>query len=126
MFINIILIINGVYDLVCAASILWLHEIPFFSTFSKLHPKMFIEQHSDHHVIQRLLSYWIITYGMVRIMAGFHRDNALYMVAALTYFIEAFCFEYESRVFNTMVSSKVMFVSMTSIIIGIFIIRDTY
>lgn len=125
MIINIILITNGVYDIACAASILWLNDLPLFSTLAKLHPTMFASlQHSEHPVIKRLLSYWLITYGMVRTMAGFHRDNALDVATAMTYFIEAFCFEYESRVGQTMDSSKVAFVSIVSTIMGIlFLLR---
>jgi len=107
MIINIILITNGVYDIACAASILWLNDLPLFSTLAKLHPTMFNSlQHSEHPVIKRLLSY------------------SLDVATAMTYFIEAFCFEYESRVGQTMDSSKVAFVSIVSTIMGIlFLLR---
>jgi hypothetical protein len=79
------------------------------------------DDHINHPVIRRLLSYWILTYGTVRTAAGLHREDVLDMLAAMTYFIEAFCFEYELRVGGTMVRSKVAFVSVFSLAIGILV-----
>jgi hypothetical protein len=116
--IDVILIVNGLYDLTCACSILWLGHLPGFSVLSNLHAGMF-EEHVSHPVIRRLLAYWLLTYGMVRTMAGLYGDHVLSVVGALTYFIEAFSFEYESRVGETMVRSKVTFVSVTSLFLGV-------
>jgi prolipoprotein diacylglyceryltransferase len=114
---DVVLASNGVYDLACAASILW-----FNNTLSKLHPTMFSRRkHYENPVIKRLMAYWLMTYGMVRLIAGFSREKNLYLVAAMTYFIEAFCFEYENRIGHTMVTSKVTFVSTVSVLIGIWI-----
>jgi hypothetical protein len=121
IIVDVVLIANGVYDLACAASILWLEDAPGFCMLAKLHPTMFAEaKHSQHPVIKRLLSYWLITYGMVRIIAGCHRDNMLDIAAALTYFIEGFCFAYESKVGKTMDVRKVQFVSIVSASMGVF------
>ena len=43
------------------------------------------------------------------------------ILGALTYLIEAFCFEYEHRVGGTMVQSKVRFVSIFSLVLGILV-----
>ncbi len=80
------------------------------------------EEHINHPVIRRLLAYWLFTYGMARTAAGLHRDNVLDIVGALTYFIEAFCFEYEIRVGETMIRSKVTFVSVFSFFLGAFVL----
>ena len=122
LIINTALITNGIYDITCAASILWLD--PSF-ILARLHPNMFSNpKHSEDLVIKRLLSYWLITYGMVRTTAGLRRDNELDIAAAMTYFIEAFCFEYESRVGKTMNTSNVAFVYIVSTIMGIlFLLR---
>ncbi len=114
---DVVLVSNGVYDLTCAASILWLNN-----TLSTLHPTMFSKRHHyENPVIKRLLAYWLITYGMVRLIAGFSGEKNLYLVASMTYFIEAFCFEYENRIGHNMVTSKVTFVSTVSVLMGIWI-----
>lgn len=121
--IDIALIANGIYDLLCASSILWLYKIPVFTQLSKLHPMMFEKKENyDNPVIKRLLSYWLITEGSIRIIAGCYRNIGLDIAASFTYFIEAFCFEYENRIGLTMVRSKVMFVSIVSTIMGIWIL----
>jgi hypothetical protein len=75
-------------------------------------------------VIKRLLAYWLITYGTIRIAAGCYFDVILHIVAALSYFIEAFCFIYEYQVGNTLVLHKVIFVSIFSFVIGLFIVWE--
>ena len=117
-----LLVVNGIYDIACACSILWLDKFPGFNVLSSLHPTMFEkDEHKDHPVIRRLLAYWILTYGTARTTAGLNSDASLDILGALTYFIEAFCFEYEGRVGGTMVQSKVTFVSVFSLAIGILI-----
>ena len=60
----------------------------------------------------------LLAVHMARTAAGLHLDNALHIVGAITYFIEAFCFEYELRVGETMNRSKVTFVSVCSLFLG--------
>ena len=117
--ISIIFVLNGLYDITCACSILWLYRLPGFSFLSNLHATMFEnDEHINHTVIRRLLAYWLLTYGMVRTAAGLHSDYVLNTVGALTYVIEAFCFEYELRVGETMIRSKVTFVSVLCLLIA--------
>lgn len=82
------------------------------------------EEHFDNPVVKRLLSYWLITYGVARTAAGIPNNFEFGMdvVAAITYFIEAFCFEYEHRVGKTLVPSKVTFVSVFSFILGVLVL----
>jgi len=116
-----ILLANGVYDIVCACSILWLHEVHGLGILSDLHATMFQDEaHVHHPVIRRLMAYWVLTYGVVRACAGFQRE--LYMVGALTYFIEAVCFEYESLVGGTVIRYKATIVSVVSLLMGGFIL----
>jgi hypothetical protein len=118
--INVILLLNGIYDVLCAAGILWLSDVPGFSVLAKLHVEMFAkEEHRDNPVIRRMMSYWLITYGMVRIAAGLSGTPHLYIIAAMTYFVEAGCFEYENRVGGTMIPYKVAFVSGLSVVFGL-------
>ena len=122
---HVILVVNGFYDIVCACSILWLWRFPFFSYLSTLHASMFRDdKHVNNPVIRRLLSYWLLTYGLVRIVAGFQGNDVIDILGASTYFIECFCFEYECRVGKTMVHSKVTFVSFLSLTFGIFIVSN--
>ena len=118
-----VLLLNGIYDLMCCAGILWLGNLPIFDGLSQLHPTMFSSrEHSEHPVIKRLLAYWLMTYGMVRTIAGYKQENYLDIAAALTYFIEAFCFEHERFVGKTLIPDKVTFVSVFSAALGVFVL----
>lgn len=45
--INGILISNGIYDIICASSILFLFDYPGFRFMATLHPTMFKEEHTQ-------------------------------------------------------------------------------
>ena len=118
-----ILLLNGIYDLMCCAGILWLGSFPIFDGLSQLHPTMFSSrENSEHPVIKRLLAYWLMTYGMARTIAGIYIDDSSDICAALTYFIEAFCFEHERFVGKTMIPDKVTFVSVFSAALGVLVL----
>ena len=124
---HIILLINGIYDLSCCCGILFFSTIPGFSQLSKLHHNMFLHnQDIENPVVKRLLAYWLMTYGMIRTAAGLRHDVVMNVLSALTYFIEAFCFEYESRVGKTMIQSKVTFVSVFSFLLGLLILMQCF
>ena len=108
-FINSILILNGIYDLFCSFSILFLSN-----PFSTLHLNMF---NSSFHIpiINRLLAYWILTYGSIRLISGIYPSNITYFISANTYLIEAFCYEYELFINNSMIKNKIRFVSISSL-----------
>jgi hypothetical protein len=117
--VQILLILNGLYDLACACCILWFSSVPWLSFLSDLHPTMFENVENEQNpIIRRLLSYWIMTYGSARILAGINSSSTLSTFGALTYFIEAFCFQYEYRVGQTMIASKVMIVSVLCVLLG--------
>lgn len=97
---RVLLIINGIYDLACACSIL-VFPVPVLSS---LHTGMFTE---TSPVTRRLLAYWILTYGSSRLAVGMTSGSCL--VAALTYFAEAFCFAHEHFVGRTLILSRVRF-----------------
>jgi len=123
ILISVILLINGVYDIGCCLGILFFRDIPGFSQLSQLHNTMFSEkENSENPVIRRLLAYWLMTYGMVRIAAGVQPEFVIDIAAAMTYFIEAFCFEFENRVGKTLIPSKVTFVSVFSFILGVVVL----
>jgi hypothetical protein len=77
------------------------------------------EEHSSHPIIRRLLAYWIFTYGCVRLVSGVTNGRVL---GALSYFIEAFCFEYELFAGATLHVKKVRFVSICSVALGMMVL----
>ena len=124
--IQAVLILNGSYDIVCGCCILWFSAVPWLSLLASLHPTMFREEGDQNHpVIRRILSYWLITYGSARMAAGLHKNTILSMFGALTYFIEAVCFEYEHRVGGTMVPFKVTCVSALCLALGCLVLSRT-
>lgn len=114
-----IILLNGIYDIICAISILWFSNP--YNYFSILHPKIFKNKTDfENPIIRRLLAYWILTYGIIRV---FSPDIN---IIAMTYFIEAFCFEYERFIGDgdTVVDYKISFISLSSIIIILFLFCD--
>jgi hypothetical protein len=120
MIINKILFINGIYDIICAYSILNFNNN---NIFSSIHLNIFkLNYIKNNPIIRRLLAYWILTYGLIRLIAGYNNIKILYFIGALTYFIEAFCFSYENMKWKTMNNDKVNIVVILSLIFGLFII----
>ena len=77
-----IIFINGLYDIVCAFSILIPYDVPIFS---KIHINMF--KNNDLH--NPCLAYWIFTYGFMRlysIKTAFYS----YIFEALFFLIELY------------------------------------
>lgn len=86
-FISVLLIANGLYDIVCAVSILG--SLPVFSA---IHASLFQEPLVP--VMARLLAYWILTYGVIRLYCGLVSGNKV--LAIVSYVIEALCLELEA------------------------------
>ena len=110
-----VVFVNGVYDIFCFLGIMWLHELPGFSTF---HTGIFKEDELTP-LTKRILAFWILTYGVIRVMAGAfgHENHVIYSAAALTYFIEVFAYEYELFAFETVIPFKVRAVTLMSLTI---------
>ncbi len=116
-----IVCINGLYDIMCAVGILFLPNTVGFTGLAKLHPTMFRDPAiQDHPIVRRLLAYWLITYGCVR-MAVFNHDMAVDFLAASTYFIEAWAYAYEDLAYETTIRAKVAWVSWSSVVLGLLI-----
>ena len=58
--------LNGIYDIICALSILFFH-IPFITN---LHISMIKEKYRSQFV-QRYFGYWIFTYGCMRLFGDY-------------------------------------------------------
>jgi hypothetical protein len=65
----------------------------------------------------RLLAYWIITYGSIRCFI-LHENKTINLLIALSYFIEAFAYGYEYIYYKTTIKYKVAWISLSSLIIG--------
>lgn len=108
--------INGLYDILCALCILRIIYIPYLND---LHLSMMkdyspppttqVHTHSPQ-LFERFLSYWIFTYGVVRL------SNSYYIVS-YSYYIEAVFFMNE-YIHNTVHSDKVFFVIASSFLLG--------
>jgi hypothetical protein len=70
---------NGVYDILCALSILGFMNIPILN---KLHVSI-ITYHANNHLFERFFAYWIFTYGIIRISGNMLLITASYAVEAL-------------------------------------------
>ena len=107
MILNIIFTLNGVYDILCAMSILKIIYIPFLD---KIHLSMF-NNYENNPLFERFIAYWIFTYGIIRIT-----NNHIFI--SLSYFIEAVFFLHE-YIHCSMDTSKTNFVIISSIALGI-------
>ena len=97
--------INGIYDILCAVSILKMIHIPILET---IHLQMF---HSNTDPkFERFLAYWIFTYGILRI-----RYNVF---VPYSYYIEALFVANECLVHETIFFEKGMFVIVSSLTLG--------
>lgn len=124
---NYIVTLNGVYDIACGLSILLYERTGYVNWLSNLHIGMFrneyiiqaknnVEEIKLKKLFYRLLAYWIITYGSIRLIAGLEGG---YIMTIISYALEAICFEFENNIANTTSPEKVRFVSITSTIIAI-------
>ncbi len=63
-----------------------------------------------------MLAYWVLTYGMVRVLAGVGNDSMMMdCAAALTYFIEVFAFGYEFLAERSVIGYKVAAIALMSL-----------
>jgi hypothetical protein len=114
-----ILLFNGLYDIICAISILCLSKFWVFHTLStKLHVAMF--KCKPQQLVRRLMAYWILTYGLVRLVAGIRGDGPTRLIGGATYFLEGLILEYELWTRQTLIPHKVHFVSGISFLLMYF------
>jgi len=105
-----IILLNGIYDILCAFSILNIIYIPFLD---KIHISMFNEYDANLH---RILAYWIFTYGMIRII---HCDNYSNSLVSASYCVEAACIFNEGIIHDKIIRPKCIFVTGSCIILCI-------
>jgi hypothetical protein len=102
----ILFVLNGIYDILCACSILRIIKIPIFG---QLHVSMFHPHPNE--ITKRLLAYWIFTYGVMRL------SNQPYMIA-MSYGLEASFFLHEYYQ-HSVDPQKAGFVIVTMILLSV-------
>lgn len=98
--------LNGLYDLLCGACLLNYIHIPMLN---RLHTNMF-QQTLTNEFSSRLLAYWIITYGTVRLLC--HTTPLL----SISYYLEAACLWHEMKYHQEY--SRLLFTSLLSAYCG--------
>ncbi len=97
--------LNGLYDLLCGACLLNFLQIPILN---RLHIGMF-HPTLTNPLSSRLLAYWIITYGMVRLIC-------YTPLLSISYYLEAACLWHELK--YNQEYSRLMFTSILSACCG--------
>lgn len=105
-----IVTLNGIYDILCATSILKITHLPPLDT---LHLSMF---HKKPNLF--FLVFYLFFNGMIRIFGIYFKQ---FLIVSFSYFIEAGYILYETIQTNT-VQYKAYFVVITSLFLGIIII----
>jgi hypothetical protein len=109
-----IVFLNGIYDIICGLNILFSPD----TMLAQLHPTVFKQQYHTNSFVRRLLAYWVITYGMIRTTIV-HDNLIIRQQTALTYFIEAYAFAFESIVHESTIRYKALWIVTISSVLGI-------
>jgi hypothetical protein len=99
--------INGLYDILCAISILGIVPVPILD---ELHLSVLQKHKKEDPLMERFLAYWLFTYGLIRIFG----DRRL---IAYSYFTEALVFGNEWAIYDAD-SSQALFIIWSSILLG--------
>jgi predicted CDP-diglyceride synthetase/phosphatidate cytidylyltransferase len=110
---NKLITINGIYDILCAISILFFPDC----ILANLHSDIFVSEEVEK-INKRLLAYWIMTYGIVRYLST---DK---MVLCFTYVIEGLVFLHEYYTYNSCKKHNAIYVSVFSLTIAYAIYID--
>jgi hypothetical protein len=101
---------NGVYDILCALSILRLINIPYLH-LDRLHLSM-IKNSSENPLFERFMAYWIFTYGIMRLSV----KNSF--IVSGSYYLEALFFANELFKHQSVYVDKALFVIFSSLFMG--------
>jgi len=110
---NACLIVNGVYDIFCALAILYFP----LSLPGRLHLSVFKET-APSPLMQRILAYWIFTYGVDRVGAGLYASDATDALALASYLVEAVAY-YNEAAHGSVHVGKARFVYLASVALAI-------
>jgi hypothetical protein len=106
--------INGVYDILCALSVLRIIYIPYLNelhlSMMKDYSSPLISEIRTLQLFERFFSYWIFTYGVVRLSNN-------YQIVSYSYYIEAVFFINEC-IYNSVYVPQAFFVIGSSFLLG--------
>jgi hypothetical protein len=109
--VSALLLVNGTYDVVCAACIVWAPE----SGPGRLHLGVF--KQAETRGANRVFAYWVLTYGLDRMVAGVWRTAATDAIAVVSYLVESAAYEKEARE-GSVYEIKARFVSVASLLLA--------
>jgi len=109
-WLHALVLANGAYDVACAACILWLPR----SRLGRLHLAVFKERATP--AAARVLAYWVMTYGLSRVVAGACATRTTDAAAALSYLAEGAAYFAEAHVFASADAGKAGFVWVSSLL----------
>ena len=98
--------INGIYDILCALSILKIINIP---VLEQIHLQMFKNMNYEP-IFERFLAYWIFTYGIIRVKYN--------IFVPYSYYIESLFIANECLVYKTIIFEKCMIFIISSGLLG--------
>jgi hypothetical protein len=114
-WIQILVIGNGIYDILCGFSILHIIKNSFFET---IHTSMFIENKDE--TFKQSLAYYILLNGFVRILGGIYiKHNTKLLI--LSYLLESIFVVNETYVNKSIIKIKGDFVIITSIMFALLV-----
>ncbi len=108
-WVDAVLLVNGVYDVVCALCIARAPECGV----ARLHLGVF--KRRETRAAERVFAYWVCTYGIDRIVAGTCSTAATDAVAMLSYLMESAAYYNEARDAAHVNRAKARFVWLTSL-----------
>jgi hypothetical protein len=114
IFVKYVVILNGIYDILCAISLLKIVELPLFNKF---HLNMYNTPKTDDY--KRILAYYIFLNGIIRIFCGLYlQKQVLASIVIASYILEALFITDEMISRKTILVSNGSFVIATSLILA--------
>ena len=102
---EIVLTLNGLFDIACGCTVLLQCGRPL----STLHKNVIEDKQPDRltSLGKKILAYWLLTYGGVRLLAGVSHQRIAKTLASWTYFIESLYFTQKASEDNCMSAASV-------------------
>jgi hypothetical protein len=107
MFLYYFVKLNGIYDIICALSIL---NFTYFPKLRFLHLSMIKNYNYQNYLFERFFAYWIFTYGLIRLFGN-------YTLISYSYYLEAI-FLFNEFINHSVYNYKSFFVIISSLILG--------
>lgn len=121
IFVQTLVGVNGLYDITCSLLIL----MSCRNIMSSLHIRIFTDDICavGDLLWHRILAYWILTYGIVRLSSCLCHHPALDVLSAATYVVEALAYLLESTIFQSTIRHGVFLVVSCSLLSALQILR---